>query len=1355
MKKIGFLLLLLWTVISLRAQITVSPEKPGLTDLVTVTFDATQGNGGLTDCACDIYAHTGLITSKSSSPGDWQYVPASWGENKPALLLKSVGGNRYQLQFRIKELYQPGDEEVLALAFVFRNEDGSSVGKAAGDKDIFYFFGEAPAFESRDPNTLEVSLTPLPDWAKDATIYEVNVRQYTKEGTFNAFAKHLPRLREMGVDILWFMPLQPIGVKGRKGTLGSYYSISNYTATNPEFGTLEDFKKLVDQCHDLGFKVVLDWVANHTSRDHAWTTQHPGWYNHEADGSIVAPSGWTDVADLNYDNLDMRRAMIDAMGFWLREVDLDGFRCDVAGSVPVDFWNEARKNLETIKPIWMLAEDESQPWLMNEAFNANYGWSFHHTMNDIAKGNKSAEAVFDYFEKVDQTYPKGAYPMQFITNHDENSWNGTISERLGEGHKAFATLSFTVPGIPLIYSGQEAGNKKRLEFFEKDPIDWSDLSLVDFYTKLTQLKAENPALWNGEAGGWIQSIENNQPASVVTFKRKMGNNEVVVMINLSDSLRRTTLNLKSPPSLYREHFSGQRFTLQYGSEIVLAPWDYLVFIYEKQNPLPTRVFQSVEKRPNGIVVKTTDVDIYLTPYSTSTLEAEFVAKGTTNPPSYAIAGLPATVNATLRETSDLVEYATDGILVRIVKKPFEISYFYKDRPLFSAEAGYFNFGYEKGFRFKLEKGEKIMGGGERVLGMDRRGNRLQLYNKPSYGYETHSDLMYYSLPIAISSKKYMVVFDNGANGYLDLGATKSDVLQFGAVGGRMSYLVVGANKWPELAMNYTSLTGRQPMPPRWVMGNIASRMGYHSQKQVEAVVDKYLEDDIPLDGIVLDIYWFGADLKGHLGNLEWNLDSFPQPEKMMAGFKEKGVNTVLVTEPFIIKNTLKYQEVIDKRLVGLDASGKPYHYDFYFGNTTLLDIFKPETQDWFWNIYKKHTLEGVGGWWGDLGEPEVHPADLLHVNGRGEDVHNLYGHIWAKTLADGYAKDFPNQRPLILMRAGFAGSQRYGMVPWSGDVNRTWGGLKPQVEIALSMGLQGLGYMHSDLGGFAGDYKDAELYTRWLQYGAFQPIFRTHGQEEVPAEPIFWDEATKDIVRRYIKLRYALLPYNYTLLYENATKGLPMMRPLFYANDNADLLDNTTAYLWGNNFLVSPVVEKGATSQKIFLTKNARWFNYWTGEVYDGGKEIEVPVDIDNIPVFVKAGSFIPMVPEMQSTKDYSTSNLILHYYHDATVSHGEGYMYEDDGETKDAYQKGEYELVKFNADQDNGKLWISILSEGGEYKGKPAAREIQLVVHNVPKMSRKVKGNNRREVSWNEKEKTLTLFLDFRQKAMVSVPLK
>jgi oligosaccharide 4-alpha-D-glucosyltransferase len=491
----------------------------------------------------------------------------------------------------------------------------------------------------------------------------------------------------------------------------------------------------------------------------------------------------------------------------------------------------------------------------------------------------------------------------------------------------------------------------------------------------------------------------------------------------------------------------------------------------------------------------------------------------------------------------------------------------------------------------------------------------------------------------------------------------------------------------------------------------------------------------------LDLYWFGSTLKGTLGNFDWHRDSFPQPEKMLADFKAKGVKTILITEPFIIKDTKTYQEVMDKKLVGTTATGEPYHYDFYFGNTLLLDIFKSETQDWFWNIYKKHTLTGVDGWWGDLGEPEVHPDDLLHVNGRADNVHNLYGHTWAKTIFEGYKNDFPTQRSVILMRSGFVGSQRYGMVPWSGDVNRSWGGLKPQVEISLTMGMQGLALMHSDLGGFAGDYEDAELYIRWLQYGVFQPIYRTHAQEGVPAEPIFWDENTKNLARKAIKLRYELMPYNYTLFYENSTTGVPMMRPLIYEEDNLELFENTTSYMWGDAFLVTPVTEKGATTQAVYLPKGKTWINYWNGEKHEGGQTITVAVDSTFILVFVKAGSFIPMVKAFQNTEKYTSKRLELHYYHDKTIATSKGNFYDDDGKTKAAFANNQYEILNFNSTFENGKLTISISPKGYDYEGKPKKRMVNVQIHNLERSPNIVwVGENPSAISYNPVTKVLNV---------------
>jgi glycosidase len=422
-----------------------------------------------------------------------------------------------------------------------------------------------------------VSEVVTPEWAKNAVIYEVNIRQFTPEGTFNAFASHLPRLKELGVDILWFMPIHPIGVKERKGTLGSYYSIMDYKAVNPEFGSLDDFKNLVQQAHNMGFYVLLDWVANHTAWDHHWMDENPEWYALNENGEMFPPNDWTDVAQLNYANEALRDAMIDALKFWVAEANIDGYRCDVAGMVPTPFWERARRELDNIKPVFMLAEDERQHDLVHKAFDANYGWEQHHIMNQIAKGEQNVDHLWKYFEKVDTIFPASAYRMYFTSNHDENSWNGTVFERLGEGARAFAVLTYTIPGFPLIYNGQEAGLSHRLEFFEKDEIDWSDpQGFGPFYARLNQIKKENKLLWNADNGGAFKKIAIDKAQEVVAFSRANGHEAIVVLINLSDEPQLVNILDDGMSGDYICLLSDENVSLVKGQSLEMAAWSYLV-----------------------------------------------------------------------------------------------------------------------------------------------------------------------------------------------------------------------------------------------------------------------------------------------------------------------------------------------------------------------------------------------------------------------------------------------------------------------------------------------------------------------------------------------------------------------------------------------------------------------------------------------------------------------------------------------------------------------------------------------------------------------------------------------------------
>lgn len=429
---------------------------------------------------------------------------------------------------------------------------------------------------SPDKGLPQVSNVNHPEWSHNANIYEVNIRQFTEDGTLQAFVRHLPRLRNMGVDIIWFMPIHPIGEVNRKGTLGSYYAVKDYKAVNPEFGSFEELRMIVKLAHELGMHVILDWVANHTAWDHPWVTKHPDWYAKDKNGIMFSPEGWEDVVQLDVHHPEMRAAMIDALKFWVTEANVDGFRCDVAYMVPTDFWEEARQELDKIKPVFMLAEAD-QPDLLINAFNMDYGWKLHHITNDVAQKKATANDIQQYFDELENTFPRGAFRMNFTSNHDENSWAGTVFERLGDGAQTFAVLMATVPGMPLIYTGQEAALDKRLEFFERDPVDWKDYPLQEFYRTLNNLKRRNKALWNGEFGGPLQRINTNDNEAVYAFTRTKENNAVLVVLNLSDKPVQIILEGDDYAGRYKDVFEGSTININFNHAMELKPWEYRLF----------------------------------------------------------------------------------------------------------------------------------------------------------------------------------------------------------------------------------------------------------------------------------------------------------------------------------------------------------------------------------------------------------------------------------------------------------------------------------------------------------------------------------------------------------------------------------------------------------------------------------------------------------------------------------------------------------------------------------------------------------------------------------------------------------
>ena len=610
------------------------------------------------------------------------------------------------------------------------------------------------------------------------------------------------------------------------------------------------------------------------------------------------------------------------------------------------------------------------------------------------------------------------------------------------------------------------------------------------------------------------------------------------------------------------------------------------------------------------------------------------------------------------------------------------------------------------WRFRLETEEAIFGAGSRAIEMNRRGRKLEHFNKPQYGYGWGAENLNYSIPHLTSSLNYSLLFDNPGKSYFDIGNEKEDELQFEMVNGNMVYYLTSAASPTALLNQHHQLTGTYPLPPLWMFGHLQSRFGYRSQQQTMETVEAMQRANFPVDAVILDIYWFGPELEdGKMGQLDWDYENWPDPDKMISELKEKKIHCISISEPFFTKKSQFYLYLDSTSLLAVDSNGRTHEIpEFYFGNGGLLDIFKPEAKAWMWDQYVRLKSFGIDGWWVDLGEPEKHPAAMQHHNGMAHEVHGIYGHAWAQMLWEGYQDNFPNERIVQLGRSGYAGTQKYGMIPWTGDVGRSWSGLKSQSSMLQSASLSGLAYMHSDAGGFSmADQADEELYIRWMQMSAFSPIFRPHADEMIPPEVIFWSTDVQNILRPYYFLRYTLLPYNYTLAWHHYSKGVPMVQPVFFQFPGYDY--NSDNYLWGSDFLISPVVEKGKQYQIIQLPEGS-WYDFWSKEQFDGNQQINYPLELENIPVFVKAGSIIPQSKSMSNTAEYSGESLELHVYDDQGTYFAE--IYFDDGVSM-GYQQGKYQVMTVEANSTKERLTLRYTLAGDGF-----ANQITNPIYNV-----------------------------------------
>lgn len=590
------------------------------------------------------------------------------------------------------------------------------------------------------------------------------------------------------------------------------------------------------------------------------------------------------------------------------------------------------------------------------------------------------------------------------------------------------------------------------------------------------------------------------------------------------------------------------------------------------------------------------------------------------------------------------------------------------------------------------------GGGERGHTVNLRGDTLINYNQQNYGYtgnDPRTRQMNITMPLILSSDGYALLFDDFAASTMIMGDTITYTTE--APKPVTYYYVGGVETMAEMTEQLTLLTGRQPLPPLWALGYINSKYGYKTPEETLAVVDSLKSMGYPLDATVLDLYWFGRE--EDMGILDWDTSVWLDPAGLMQQLKERGVKLITVSEPYVLTNGRAadtYTALSADSLFVRTAEGGTHPVTIWVGEGGMFDVSNPATRKWLSDRYKKLTDLGIGGWWGDLGEPEVHPETGMHANGlTARQYHNRYGNDWASIIRELYEREYPDTRLVTLMRGGTTGLQRECVYPWSTDVSRSWGGLEPQVRIMLNAGLCGLGYMSSDLGGFAVDPENPyqpELYMRWLEMGLFTPIFRTHAQQY--AEPFNYPDYA-DALLELAKERYRMLPYNYTLAYENAATGRPLARPIAFHDRLTARYDSASndQYMWGRDIIVAPILSAGTTSRRVIFPGGDDWYSPDGNTSYRGNSESVVASEENKPLAFYRAGSIIPRAEyEMENTGDYRQDRYTLHLY---PGSAGSCNIYQDDLTSTNTIANGEYRLLEVRRTTDDRGTRLSFDSDG------------------------------------------------------------
>ena len=622
-------------------------------------------------------------------------------------------------------------------------------------------------------------------------------------------------------------------------------------------------------------------------------------------------------------------------------------------------------------------------------------------------------------------------------------------------------------------------------------------------------------------------------------------------------------------------------------------------------------------------------------------------------------------------------------------------------------------GDQRTLTFALSPDDHVYGSGPRGRSFDLRGTSFDVWNTQTFGYGGPLATMNANVPFFVFSSHIAVLIDHWYRGHADFGSFDPERWTYHVSGGEVTYFVMSGTYTQELLDLYVRLTGPPPLPPRWSLGYIQSKFGYQTAAEALTTAWTLRTLSIPADGIVLDLYWFK-----NMGDLAWNLSAWPDPPGLLTELKALGFKTVTITEPFVTEIAALFSEGNTLGHFGKDTLGSSMLLSQWWScncNAVLVDMTSPAARAWWWSKHLSFMSAGVDGLWTDLGEPERHPDEMVHAGGSGARIHNHYNFLWAQAINDGWLTEHPNRRLFHLTRSGWAGIQRFGTALWSGDVAKSFEGLAVQAKLMLNAGLSGLGWYHSDIGGYCCGSSPSELYIRWLQLGTFAPVMRAHGSGG-PTEPWGFGDQALSISREFIQLRYRLLPYLYTLSQEYSATGVPPVRPLFFSDPaNGALANESRAWLFGSDLLVAPVVTDGARSV-VFNAPAGEWVDWWSGATMQGGTEVTAPAPLERIPIFVRSGSILPLGPVMRFSDERPLDTLTL-LVHPRTGVPASTAIYEDDGISR-AYRQGA--LSTLSVEQTWTQFFgvpamvFQYTSSGGSYAGKPLERTVVLDIRRL-----------------------------------------